>query len=185
MMVELYKFRINDQGRENRHTREQQLSLLFDTQSHAGNLVCIFEQDIQPSTIADIILREGISCLIDLRRVPFFSGDGQRHKLVNNLLNERGIPVFHVGVAYFSAIDQSLPNTLKISQLSDFLDNSKEVHETVVEYLNRGACLIVIDGTPDVIEFTKLIVSFISSIFSHAQIKLNKSWSQISKTRPI
>jgi hypothetical protein len=179
-MAELYKLPISDQGRENNNLPDQQLSLLFDTQPYAGNLVCAFEKDIQPSNIADLMLREGINCIADLRHVPYFSGDEFRHKEINEILNERGIPVFHVGVAYFTAIDQSLPNSIKMAQLSALMDSSERIHDTVLEHLSSGACLIILEDSPDVVELAKNLISLVSSMFDNAQIRLNKTWSHIS-----
>lgn len=179
-MAELYHLRINDHGRAKGQNRGLQLPLPLDTESCAGNLICVFEHEIQPSTINNMIVREGAGCLADLRRVPFFSGDGHRHKKINKLLTDHGIPVFHLGSAYFSTIDQNLPASLKFSQISDLLENSERVHETVVKHLGRGACLLILDDDPEVIALAKMVVAIISSKIENTQVKLNKTWSHIS-----
>jgi len=88
-----------------------QLQLPLDNTNFAGNLVFSFEQDIQPTTFSNLILLEGVSCVADLRHVPFFSGDGNRHRKINKILANRNIPVFHVGSAYFSTVDKNLPES--------------------------------------------------------------------------
>lgn len=181
-MAELHHLRLPDAGKAKGQSPEHQLLLPFDTENCAGNLVCVFEREIQPETISNIIIREGVGCLADLRRVPFFAGDGHRHKRINNLLADYGIPVFHVGSAYFSAIDQNLPASVKISKISNLLEHSDRVRQTVAAYLGRGAGLLILDEDPDVIALAKMVVTLISSKFENTQIKLNKAWSRVSRT---
>lgn len=178
-MAEILRLRSNKAAESSSPAFKQQLRLPLDSRVFAGNLVCCFEENIQPYNILNIISSEGIGCVADLRRVPFFSGEKHRHKKISTELTSRNIPVFHVGSAYFTTVDQSLPPTLKRAYLHDLLESTDSIRDTIDEYLNNGACLLVIDGDPEVLMFAKMLVDIIVRKFNISKIKINGAWSNV------
>jgi len=179
-MSEVFYLKSAKQIQKNSAAKEQ-LLLPIDTKDFSGNLTFVFEENITPENIQKIISAEGVRTVADVRRVPFFAGAAHRHKKINEVLSKLEIPVFHIGTAFFSMIDQSLPPTTKCAQLIKQIENIKGVKAEISERLNVGACLIVVDHEVETLMATKVIVDVIQATFANTHVKINDAWASIQR----
>lgn len=163
------------------HKIEDQLNLPLDSSRFAGNLVCIFQSDIQPDTLPGLLASEGVRCVADMRRVPFFAGDSHRHEKLNRIFSTYEIPVFHLGVAISEAIDKNLPDSIKFDLLLGLVDTTERVDRTVNELLSIGSALIVVDEDPVVLASARLMINVLSRRYDFLELKVNPAWSEINR----
>ena len=164
-------------------TSEYQLELPFEPNRFAGCLVFKDEKEIQPWTIDNILIREGINLMTDLRRVPYFVGDKRRHKRINDVFINRELPVYYIGVSYFSNIDQDLPVRLKTEKIMYSLTEAAQWGEQVKIFLQKGACLLIVDDSKEVREFANIIVTYLHQKIGDINVKVNRAWSEIVREK--
>ncbi|MYF06795.1 MAG: hypothetical protein F4233_02720 [Rhodospirillaceae bacterium] len=160
---------------------EGQLELPLDIDAHAGKVIILDQLEIQPSTIENLLLCRGISCVIDLRKVPFFLGHGRRHEHIVDVLIQRDIPVFHAGVTYFEYVDQNLPTSMIIEQVLEFVRRSPHILDQVESFTQRGGCILVVDESSEVLNFAKIFIFVLMKLFHEIDVELNESWSRVAR----
>lgn len=159
---------------------KRQLELPFDNSGAVGTLVFTFEENLQPWTIRNIVIRDGISCLADLRHVPYFAGSGGRHAKIGEALMDCQVPVFHVGAEYFADQQQEESSAVRLVRCWKSQERFSTVGEHISKALRSGACLSVVDHRTDVTVFAKCWAEFVCQACSGIQVKVNESWARIN-----